>query len=167
MANTSLHAAKDAKNDEFYTRLEDINEEMKVCLGDIGTTSISTVSVRERLSKRLLMKSKMKLSVLSVMMKQKLSKVFTNILSLGKKSIFHFVSSMIRLSVRSMKINIINALIATEPLMVIPTQMIRPNMSIMRWKATISFLGLRAVKQKNPTVRCFVSGTTVISRIIK
>lgn len=28
MANTSLHAAKDAKNDEFYTRLEDINEEM-------------------------------------------------------------------------------------------------------------------------------------------
>lgn len=25
MANTSLHAAK---NDEFYTRLEDINEEM-------------------------------------------------------------------------------------------------------------------------------------------
>lgn len=69
MANTSLHAAKDAKNDEFYTRLEDINEEMKVCLGDIGTTSISTVSVRDRLSKRLLMKSKMKLSVLSVMMK--------------------------------------------------------------------------------------------------
>lgn len=28
MANSSLHAAKDAKNDEFYTRLEDINEEM-------------------------------------------------------------------------------------------------------------------------------------------
>lgn len=28
MANASLHAAKDAKNDEFYTRLEDINEEM-------------------------------------------------------------------------------------------------------------------------------------------
>ena len=28
MANTSLHAAKAAKNDEFYTRLEDINEEM-------------------------------------------------------------------------------------------------------------------------------------------
>lgn len=28
MANTSLHAAKDAKNDEFYTRLEDINKEM-------------------------------------------------------------------------------------------------------------------------------------------
>lgn len=28
MANNSLHAAKDAKNDEFYTRLEDINEEM-------------------------------------------------------------------------------------------------------------------------------------------
>lgn len=28
MANTSLHAAKDAKNDEFYTRIEDINEEM-------------------------------------------------------------------------------------------------------------------------------------------
>lgn len=28
MANTSLHAAKDAKNDEFHTRLEDINEEM-------------------------------------------------------------------------------------------------------------------------------------------
>ncbi len=28
MANGSLHAAKDAKNDEFYTRLEDINEEM-------------------------------------------------------------------------------------------------------------------------------------------
>lgn len=28
MANTSLHAAKNAKNDEFYTRLEDINEEM-------------------------------------------------------------------------------------------------------------------------------------------
>lgn len=27
-ANASLHAAKDAKNDEFYTRLEDINEEM-------------------------------------------------------------------------------------------------------------------------------------------
>ena len=26
--NSSLHAAKDAKNDEFYTRLEDINEEM-------------------------------------------------------------------------------------------------------------------------------------------
>lgn len=26
--NASLHAAKDAKNDEFYTRLEDINEEM-------------------------------------------------------------------------------------------------------------------------------------------
>ena len=28
MANSSLHAAKDAKNDEFYTRLEDINKEM-------------------------------------------------------------------------------------------------------------------------------------------
>lgn len=28
MANKSLHAAKDAKNDEFYTRIEDINEEM-------------------------------------------------------------------------------------------------------------------------------------------
>lgn len=28
MANSSLHAAKEAKNDEFYTRLEDINEEM-------------------------------------------------------------------------------------------------------------------------------------------
>ena len=28
MANKSLHAAKDAKNDEFYTRMEDINEEM-------------------------------------------------------------------------------------------------------------------------------------------
>lgn len=28
MANTSLHAAKDAKFDEFYTRIEDINEEM-------------------------------------------------------------------------------------------------------------------------------------------
>lgn len=28
MANASLHAAKDAKNDEFYTRIEDINEEM-------------------------------------------------------------------------------------------------------------------------------------------
>ena len=28
MANTSLHAAKKVKNDEFYTRLEDINEEM-------------------------------------------------------------------------------------------------------------------------------------------
>ena len=28
MANSSLHAAKDAKNDEFYTRIEDINEEM-------------------------------------------------------------------------------------------------------------------------------------------
>lgn len=28
MANASLHAAKDAKNDEFYTRLEDINDEM-------------------------------------------------------------------------------------------------------------------------------------------
>lgn len=28
MANSSLHAAKDAKNDEFYTRLEDINEEI-------------------------------------------------------------------------------------------------------------------------------------------
>ena len=28
MANSSLHAAKDAKNDEFYTRLEDINEEL-------------------------------------------------------------------------------------------------------------------------------------------
>ena len=28
MANASLHAAKDAKNDEFYTRLEDINEEL-------------------------------------------------------------------------------------------------------------------------------------------
>ena len=28
MANTSLHAAKDAKNDEFFTRLEDINEEL-------------------------------------------------------------------------------------------------------------------------------------------
>ena len=28
MANKSLHAAKDAKNDEFYTRLEDISEEM-------------------------------------------------------------------------------------------------------------------------------------------
>lgn len=28
MANSSLHAAKDAKFDEFYTRLEDINEEM-------------------------------------------------------------------------------------------------------------------------------------------
>lgn len=28
MANTSLHAAKDAKFDEFYTRMEDINEEM-------------------------------------------------------------------------------------------------------------------------------------------
>ena len=28
MANKSLHAARDAKNDEFYTRLEDINEEM-------------------------------------------------------------------------------------------------------------------------------------------
>lgn len=29
MANASLHAAKDTKNDEFYTRLEDINEELK------------------------------------------------------------------------------------------------------------------------------------------
>ena len=28
MANTNLHAAKKVKNDEFYTRLEDINEEM-------------------------------------------------------------------------------------------------------------------------------------------
>ena len=28
MANASLHAARDAKFDEFYTRLEDINEEM-------------------------------------------------------------------------------------------------------------------------------------------
>ena len=28
MANSSLRAAKDAKNDEFYTRIEDINEEM-------------------------------------------------------------------------------------------------------------------------------------------
>lgn len=28
MANSSLHAAKGTKNDEFYTRLEDINEEM-------------------------------------------------------------------------------------------------------------------------------------------
>lgn len=28
MANSSLNAAKDAKNDEFYTRYEDINEEM-------------------------------------------------------------------------------------------------------------------------------------------
>lgn len=28
MANSSLHAARDAKNDEFYTRIEDINEEM-------------------------------------------------------------------------------------------------------------------------------------------
>ena len=28
MANSSLHAAKDAKNDEFYTRIEDINEEV-------------------------------------------------------------------------------------------------------------------------------------------
>ena len=28
MANNSLRAAKDAKNDEFYTRIEDINEEM-------------------------------------------------------------------------------------------------------------------------------------------
>ena len=28
MTNTSLHAAKKVKNDEFYTRLEDINEEM-------------------------------------------------------------------------------------------------------------------------------------------
>ena len=28
MANTSLQVAKNAKNDEFYTRLEDINEEM-------------------------------------------------------------------------------------------------------------------------------------------
>ena len=28
MANTNLHKAKTAKNDEFYTRLEDINEEM-------------------------------------------------------------------------------------------------------------------------------------------
>ncbi len=28
MANASLHAAKDAKFDEFYTRIEDINEEM-------------------------------------------------------------------------------------------------------------------------------------------
>ena len=28
MSNTSLHAAKKVKNDEFYTRLEDINEEM-------------------------------------------------------------------------------------------------------------------------------------------
>ena len=28
MANKSLHAAKDAKNDEFYTRIEDINEEL-------------------------------------------------------------------------------------------------------------------------------------------
>ena len=28
MANSSLHAAKDAKNDEFYTRIEDINEEL-------------------------------------------------------------------------------------------------------------------------------------------
>lgn len=28
MANTSLHAARDAKNDEFYTRFEDICEEM-------------------------------------------------------------------------------------------------------------------------------------------
>ena len=28
MANTSLHAAKDAKKDEFYTQLEDINAEM-------------------------------------------------------------------------------------------------------------------------------------------
>ena len=28
MANKSLHVAKEAKNDEFYTRLEDINEEM-------------------------------------------------------------------------------------------------------------------------------------------
>lgn len=28
MANSSLHAAKNAKNDEFYTRLKDINEEM-------------------------------------------------------------------------------------------------------------------------------------------
>ena len=28
MANKTLNAAKDAKNDEFYTRLEDINEEM-------------------------------------------------------------------------------------------------------------------------------------------
>lgn len=28
MANSSLHAAKDAKNDEFYTRLEDINKEI-------------------------------------------------------------------------------------------------------------------------------------------
>ena len=26
--NTSLRTAKDSKNDEFYTRLEDINEEM-------------------------------------------------------------------------------------------------------------------------------------------
>lgn len=28
MANSSLHAAKDAKNDEFFTRIEDINEEL-------------------------------------------------------------------------------------------------------------------------------------------
>ena len=28
MANSSLRAAKDAKNDEFYTRIEDINEEL-------------------------------------------------------------------------------------------------------------------------------------------
>ena len=28
MANSSLHDAKNAKNDEFYTRLEDINKEM-------------------------------------------------------------------------------------------------------------------------------------------
>ena len=28
MANKSLHAAKDAKNDEFYTRIEDINAEL-------------------------------------------------------------------------------------------------------------------------------------------
>lgn len=29
MANTSLHAARDAKNDEFYTRFEDIQEEVR------------------------------------------------------------------------------------------------------------------------------------------
>ena len=28
MANTSLQTAKNIKNDEFYTKLEDINEEM-------------------------------------------------------------------------------------------------------------------------------------------
>ena len=38
MANSSLHAAKDAKNDEFYTRIEDINEEMNHYEGELPRT---------------------------------------------------------------------------------------------------------------------------------